>query len=107
MLDRFDDRVAPRLRMLRAQVVHNDLAPTNVLVDDEWRVTGITDFGDMTHTALVCDVAVTAADLVPDRPDRMDLAVEVVAGYHCLTPLELPEAKPSPTSSPPATPPPS
>ena len=93
VLDRFDDRIAPRLRMLRAQVVHNDLAPTNVLVDDEWRVTGITDFGDMTHTALVCDVAVTAADLVPDRPDGMDLAVEVVAGYHCLTPLELPEAE--------------
>jgi len=23
----------------------------------------------------------------------MDLAVEVVAGYHCLTPLELPEAE--------------
>jgi 4-aminobutyrate aminotransferase-like enzyme/Ser/Thr protein kinase RdoA (MazF antagonist) len=88
VLDRFDDRVAPRLRTLRAQVVHNDLAPTNVLVDDAWRVTGITDFGDMTHTALVCDVAVTAADLVPDRSDGMDLAVEVVAGYHSVTPLE-------------------
>jgi 4-aminobutyrate aminotransferase-like enzyme/Ser/Thr protein kinase RdoA (MazF antagonist) len=93
VLDRFEDRVAPRLPLLRAQVVHNDLAPTNVLVDDEWRVTGITDFGDMTHTALVCDVAVTAADLVPDRPDGMDLAAEVVAGYHSSTPLEPAEAE--------------
>ncbi len=92
VLDRFDDRVAPRLRTLRAQVVHNDLAPTNVLVDDAWRVTGITDFGDMTHTALVCDVAVTAADLVVGRSDGMDLAVEVVAGYHSLTSLEPAEA---------------
>jgi 4-aminobutyrate aminotransferase-like enzyme/Ser/Thr protein kinase RdoA (MazF antagonist) len=92
VLDRFDDRVVPRLRMLRAQVVHNDLAPTNVLVDDGWRVTGITDFGDMTHTALVCDVAVTAADLVVGRSDGMDRAVEVVAGYHSLTPLEPAEA---------------
>ena len=34
VLDRFDEQVAPVLPRLRAQVVHNDLAPTNVLVDD-------------------------------------------------------------------------
>lgn len=93
VLARFDARVAPRLRTLRAQVVHNDLAPTNVLVDEEWRVTGITDFGDMTHTALVCDLAVTAADLLPDRSDALELAMEVVAGYHSVTPLEPAEAE--------------
>ena len=73
---------------MRAQVVHNDLAPTNVLVDDTLAVTGITDFGDMTHTALVCDLAVAAADVLSGRDDGMELAHEVVSGYHSITPLE-------------------
>ena len=88
VLDRFDARVVPELRGLRAQVVHNDLAPTNVLVDDALTVTGITDFGDMTHTALVCDLAVAAADLLGARRDGLEVAAEVVAGYHAVTPLE-------------------
>ena len=62
---------------MRAQVVHNDLAPTNVLVDDTLAVTGITDFGDMTHTALVCDLAVAAADVLSGRDDGLELAHEV------------------------------
>ena len=54
-------------RALRQQVVHNDLNPFNILVDpaDEARVTGVIDFGDLTYTALVADVAVTAAELIP------------------------------------------
>ena len=88
VLDRFERQVAPALPRLRAQVVHNDLAPTNVLVDDDLVVTGITDFGDVTHTALVCDLAVTVADLFSGRADGLELAGEVVAGYHAVTPLE-------------------
>ncbi len=88
VLDRFEQRVVPMLPGLRAQVVHNDLAPTNVLVDDRLAVTGITDFGDLTHTALVCDLAVAAADVLSGRADGLDLASEVVAGYHAVTPLE-------------------
>jgi len=88
VLDRFDQRVAPELRALRAQVVHNDLAPTNVLVDEAFRVTGITDFGDMTHTALVCDVAVSAADVLSGRKGGLELASEVLSGYGSITPLE-------------------
>ena len=88
VLDRFEERVAPALPRLRAQVVHNDLAPTNVLVDDSLVVTGITDFGDLTHTALVCDLAIAAADVLCGRADGLELASEVVAGYHAVTPLE-------------------
>ena len=93
VLDRFERRVAGRLPALRAQVVHNDLAPTNVLVDDDWALTGVTDFGDMTHTTLVCDLAVAAADLVASRADGMALVAEVVAGYHSVTALETGEAE--------------
>ncbi|HSR24507.1 MAG TPA: aminotransferase class III-fold pyridoxal phosphate-dependent enzyme, partial [Candidatus Eisenbacteria bacterium] len=88
VLDRFEQRVTPELRALRAQVVHNDFSPTNVLVDDSSAVIGITDFGDMTHTALVCDLAVAAADLLNGREDGPELAPEVLAGYDSITPLE-------------------
>ena len=64
-----------------------------MLVDDEWTLTGVTDFGDMTHTALVCDLAVAAADLVASRTDGMALVADVVAGYHSITPLEPGEAE--------------
>lgn len=88
VLDRFEARVAPVLPRLRAQVVHNDLAPTNVLVDENLALTGITDFGDLTHTALVCDLAVATADVLCGRVDGLELASEVVTGYHAVTPLE-------------------
>lgn len=88
VLDRFEVHVAPTLPRLRAQVVHNDLAPTNVLVDEGGTLTGITDFGDMTHTALVCDLAVSVADLLSGHPESLDRAREVVAGYESVTPLE-------------------
>ena len=88
VLDRFEQRVTPQLLGMRAQVVHNDLAPTNVLVDDTLTITGITDFGDMTHTALVCDLAVATADVLSGRDDGLGLAHEVLSGYVSTTPLE-------------------
>jgi len=88
VLDRFEQRVTPQLLRMRAQVVHNDLAPTNVLVDDTLAVTGITDFGDMTHTALVCDLAVATADVLSGRDDGLKLAHEILTGYVATTPLE-------------------
>ena len=88
VLDRFEQRVVPVLPRLRAQVVHNDLAPTNVLVDDDLALTGITDFGDLTHTALVCDLAVAAADVLGGRSGGLEPAAEIVAGYDEITPLE-------------------
>jgi Ser/Thr protein kinase RdoA (MazF antagonist) len=62
-LSRFRDVIAPQLDTLRSQVIHNDMNPSNVLVDaaDVNRVTGVIDFGDMVFSRLVNDVAVAAA----------------------------------------------
>ena len=51
----FDVRVRPTLPHLRHQIVHGDLNLGNVLLQDG-AVSGIIDFGDMTYTALVCDI---------------------------------------------------
>ena len=70
VLDRFEDRVVPVLPSLRAQVIHADLSLDNVLLSDDLQVSGIIDFGDMTHAALVCDLAVSIADVLHGREDR-------------------------------------
>ena len=74
MLDRFETRVAPVLPGLRAQVIHADMSLDNVLLGDDLRVSGIVDFGDMTHAPLVCDLAVAIADVLHARPDAIDAA---------------------------------
>jgi 4-aminobutyrate aminotransferase-like enzyme/Ser/Thr protein kinase RdoA (MazF antagonist) len=92
VLDRFEAHVAPVLGGLRAQVVHNDMGRANVLVEDGGAVSGIIDFGDMTHTALVCDLAVAMADVLNGRADALDGAPAMIAGYRSITPLDHAEA---------------
>jgi 4-aminobutyrate aminotransferase-like enzyme/Ser/Thr protein kinase RdoA (MazF antagonist) len=92
ILDRFEARVAPVLPGLRAQVIHGDMSLDNVLYDDDLRVSGIVDFGDMTHAPLVCDLAVAVADVVHGRADAIEAAGAVIGGYVSATPLEDQEA---------------
>jgi 4-aminobutyrate aminotransferase-like enzyme/Ser/Thr protein kinase RdoA (MazF antagonist) len=92
VLDRFDANAAPVLPTLRSQVLHDDMSLDNVLVDDRGRITGIVDFGDMTHTALVCDLAATLADVLDGRPDALEMAGPMIEGYQSATPLEDEEA---------------
>ena len=94
VLDRFAAHVAPRLGDCRWQVVHNDLNPHNVLVspDDPEQVAGVLDFGDMLHTALVCDLGV-AGSYVLDPRDLPGSLADLVAAYHAVLPLKETEAR--------------
>lgn len=88
-MQRFLDRVAPRLESLRRQVIHNDLNPHNVLVSEHSpdRITGIVDFGDLVKTVLVADVAIAAAYLVACGDEPLLLAEHLVTAYHDVQPL--------------------
>jgi Ser/Thr protein kinase RdoA (MazF antagonist) len=85
-LNRFTAEVAPRLAAQRTQLVHNDFSPDNVLADAR-RVRGIIDFGDVTVTALVNDVAIAAAYQLSPEPDLLRPALDLISGYHATTPL--------------------
>ncbi len=89
-LDRFDRNVLPLIPKLRAQIVHNDFVPDNILVaeNDPGEIVGIIDFGDMTHTLLIGDLATTIAPMLRGHADPVGAAVEIVAGYHEMLPLE-------------------
>ena len=90
VLDRYQERLAPAWPHLRAQVVHGDMALDNVLLDDRGRVSGIVDFGDMVHTALLADVAAAMASALRGRPDGdvFRSARLFLDGYASVTPLE-------------------
>ncbi len=92
VLDRFEARVAPALPGLRAQVIHADMSLDNVLFGDDLRVSGIVDFGDMTHAPLVCDLAIAVADVLHGRDDAIEMADAIIGGYVSVTPLEDEEA---------------
>jgi 4-aminobutyrate aminotransferase-like enzyme/Ser/Thr protein kinase RdoA (MazF antagonist) len=94
VLDRFEERVAPRWPMLRAQVVHGDLNLDNVLLDDRGRISAIVDFGDVGFSAQAADFAVGLASLLRGRPhdDLFRAARIAIDGYQsriALEPLEL------------------
>jgi 4-aminobutyrate aminotransferase-like enzyme/Ser/Thr protein kinase RdoA (MazF antagonist) len=90
VLDRYEQRVAPRWPRLRAQVVHGDLNLDNLLLDADGRISGIVDFGDLSYTAQVGDFAIALASIIRGRPldDVFRVARIAIDGYESLVPLE-------------------
>jgi hydroxylysine kinase len=88
-MTRFTEHVLPRLGSLRQQVIHNDYHLYNVLVapDDEARIVGIIDFGDMLHAPLVGEVATAAAFHMVGNDDPFEGPAQFVAAYHASLPL--------------------
>jgi 4-aminobutyrate aminotransferase-like enzyme/Ser/Thr protein kinase RdoA (MazF antagonist) len=93
VLARVSERVLPALPTLRSQVIHNDVTLDNLLVDAGGTVTGIIDFGDMAHTALVLDIPATLQSLFRERDDIFEVAAAFLEGYGSVQPLEDGEAR--------------
>jgi 4-aminobutyrate aminotransferase-like enzyme/Ser/Thr protein kinase RdoA (MazF antagonist) len=82
---------------LPAGLNHADVTLTNILVGPGG-VTGLIDFGDMHHTAHVCDLAVALAAVLRNTPSQQpigawELAAAVLAGYQRHRPLTPPEVE--------------
>ena len=88
-LERFRDVVAPQLENLRSQVIHNDMNPSNVLVDSTNvnHVSGVIDFGDMVFSRLVNDAAVGAAYFCAAEEDPFVEVVKFLGSYAGILPL--------------------
>ena len=87
-LDHFTARIAPALAHLPRQVIHGDFNPHNLLADpgQPGTLTGILDFGDMTLSHRICDLAVAASYLI-DPADPAGLLVPLTRAYHRANPL--------------------
>lgn len=88
-LDDFENKAQPAFAELRCQVIHNDLNPGNVLVDDREPpgVSGVIDFGDMLRAPLIVDVAI-AASYLRTLDDDLTATTALIAGFDSISPLE-------------------
>ncbi|KIN63591.1 Homoserine kinase [Sulfitobacter noctilucicola] len=93
LIDRFDLKIAPKLSQQRAQVVHNDFNPHNLLVNDIGApyLSGIIDFGDMVHTHIACDLAVACAYQIAHGAEPLFHIAQILRGYSSVLSLEEPE----------------
>ncbi len=86
-LGRSQPRLRDALRGLRSQVIHNDLSFSNLTFDSRGIIQGILDFGDLCHTALVSDLAVTCESIL-ELPHGFDALATVAGGFLSVTELE-------------------
>lgn len=89
-LDKFVSGVKPVLDTLRTQVIHNDMNPGNVLMDKSRpdQISGLIDFGDLTRSPLIIDLAVAASYQLGFGDDPLAGALPMIAGYHSIEPLQ-------------------
>lgn len=91
-LVRFERVVTPVLPTLRHQIIHTDLCASNILVDHAGQVTGVIDFGDVSWSALVVDLASVLETVTEGRGHDEDeffrIARILIDGYERVTPLE-------------------
>ncbi len=83
------ERLIPRLKEQRWQLVHNDAHLENILrtAPEADSVCGLIDFGDMARAPLVCDAAILALGFAEHARDPAAMAAAAVAGYHAACPL--------------------
>ncbi|MEO6210617.1 MAG: aminotransferase class III-fold pyridoxal phosphate-dependent enzyme, partial [Gemmatimonadaceae bacterium] len=91
LMESFDRHTAPLLAELSRGAVHGDPNDYNVLVGGgtgdgevesrDQRVTGIVDFGDMTHSYRIADLAVAIAYIVLGDGNPLAAASAVISGY--------------------------
>lgn len=87
-LAHFVNDVLPVLEQLPRSVVHNDLSRDNLLLDASGHhLIGVLDFGDVIDTQRVNDVAIAATYQLKDSGEPTRPVIEVIAGYHSLSPL--------------------
>jgi len=87
-IDRFEQQSAVPLDMLRAQVIYNDLNPSNVVVGPGSEIAGIIDFGDIIHAPLISDVATAASYHLAGDADPLAPALVFIAAYDEQCPIE-------------------
>lgn len=81
--------VADTMGGLRRQTIHNDGHAGNLLrasIESDV-VTGVIDFGDISHTVVAADVAIAAESFAPDHADPGEVTALLALGYHRHHPL--------------------
>ena len=90
-VDRIEEILAEVESDLRVRAIHNDVTDDNTVgfPDEAGRIrpSGIIDFGDLTKSWLVGDVAMTAACILRHEIDHPFAALDSISAYHHVVPL--------------------
>jgi Ser/Thr protein kinase RdoA (MazF antagonist) len=88
-LDFFGERILPRLGQMRAQVIHNDMNPHNIVVAPlhHTEVSGIIDFGDMLFAPMINELATALSYQLTTTDRPFDFVRQFLAAYHAELPL--------------------
>ena len=91
--DRFRKEVIPNMHLLPKQIIHGDANDTNVIVDDQEKIRGFIDFGDIMHNCRVFELAISLMYVinvgVGECPERIKMAGYTFAGYRSGNPLSV------------------
>ncbi|MBV1865441.1 MAG: phosphotransferase [Rhodobacteraceae bacterium] len=83
--------ILPTLSSLPNAAIHNDVNDYNILVsasgNDTATLTGLIDFGDMSTSPRIVELAIAGAYIVLDHPQPEAALAALVAGYHNAYPL--------------------
>ena len=86
----FSAWVKPALKDLPRALIHGDVNDDNVLVADG-KISGLLDFGDCLDNPAICDLAIALAYHLLDEEDPLEAGAAIVAAYHEVRPLTVPE----------------
>ncbi len=88
----YQQQVVPVIPQLRTSILYHDANEWNLLANDG-EVTGVIDFGDMTHTLLINELAIAIAYGCYSKEDPLKWAPYIIEAYHKVLPLEELELK--------------
>ncbi|WDE09345.1 aminotransferase class III-fold pyridoxal phosphate-dependent enzyme [Thalassomonas viridans] len=90
-LSLYQTQTLPLLSQLPQGVIHNDANDHNILVDDVEQpkvIAGLIDFGDMVHSHVINELAITCAYALMGQERPLTALKTIVAAYHEQRPLQ-------------------
>jgi 4-aminobutyrate aminotransferase-like enzyme/Ser/Thr protein kinase RdoA (MazF antagonist) len=94
---RLGENVPAKTAGLPMGIIHNDGNDYNIFVSPpslesgslgEMRIAGIIDFGDMIYSYKLADLAIVCAYAMLHKPEPVEAACRIAAGYHSRRPLQ-------------------
>jgi 4-aminobutyrate aminotransferase-like enzyme/Ser/Thr protein kinase RdoA (MazF antagonist) len=82
----FEEKARPVLPKLRKQIIHNDANEWNLLTK-EGKLSGVIDFGDLTHAPLINELAIAITYACYDTENPLEWATPILEAYHEVLPL--------------------
>ena len=83
----YEKNILPKQHLLRKRIIHNDCNDHNIIVNNDNKIKGIIDFGDMVYTYVAGEPAVCIAYAVLGKNKPFSIAGRILKGFCKTYPL--------------------